>query len=124
MDEFWDFPEEAAAQLVAETLAGVATANVAAHLGKTDSLLHKWREPTAPQFPNLIQFIQIIRYTGNVDGVRLLAEACGFVCLAREGTAPELLRGLAEALANRPKYKRPRGKRVFRLPLFRDQENR
>jgi len=98
MNDFFEDPQAAAALVVRLSKLSLSCKKVAVELDKTESLVHKWGEDDAPQSPNLVQFIKVLKRTRDFDGVRRLAEACGFVCVRRNGSAAEVLRDVAGAL--------------------------
>jgi hypothetical protein len=89
---------EFAALLVRLSMQNISPKKVAGHLRKSDSLVHKWAEGDEPQVPNLEQFLEVLTFTRDFEGVKRLAEACGFVVVRRNGSVPQVLRDLAEDL--------------------------
>jgi len=95
----------------------VSPKKVARHLRKSDSLVHKWAEGDEPQVPNLEQFLETVLFTRDFEGVKRLAEACGFVVVRRKGSPAQVLRELAEDLERQEAGgSKPRSPTQYRFP--------
>ena len=90
--------KEFAALIVRLSMTSHSPGQVARALRRSSSLINKWAEGDEAQVPNLEQFLETILFTRDFEGVKRLAQACGFICVRREGTRAELLRELAEQL--------------------------
>lgn len=82
--KFFQEAGESAALLVRLSMQTVSCKQVARHLDKSDSLVHKWGEAEEIQAPNLEQWLKVLAFSRDFEGVRRLAEACGFVCVRRQ----------------------------------------
>jgi len=89
---------EMAALLVRLSIQSVSAKQVAAILRRSDSLVHKWTEGDEAQVPNLEQWLETVAFTKDFEGVKRLAEACGFVCVRKNGSPAQVLRDLAEEM--------------------------
>lgn len=93
---FWDDLDESTAEMVRLTLFGENVERVAQSMEKSADLFYKAANAGAPQQLNLKQFCKIIQKTGNYAAVKLLAEACGFVVVRKNGDIASVLREMAD----------------------------
>jgi hypothetical protein len=90
--------KEFAALMVRLSMTSQSPGQVARALRRSSSLVNKWTEGDEAQVPNLEQFLETIAFTRDFEGVKRLAEACGFVVVRRNGSPAQVLRDLAEDL--------------------------
>ena len=108
---------EFAALLVRLSIQNTSCSKVAAELDKSLSLIHKWMENDEAQVPNLKQWLELVTFTRDFEGVKRLAEACGFVVVRRNGSVPQVLRDLAEDLERQEAAEgQPRPPIQYRFP--------
>jgi len=96
--EFWDDLDSSIAWMVKKTIAEVKVKKIATKLGCSDQLIYKWTYDDEPQQPSLKQFLTLIRNTGNLDAIRLLAQSCGFLIIKNNHDLPSILRQIAEQI--------------------------
>ena len=89
---------------------------VARALRRSSSLVNKWTEGDEAQVPNLEQFLETILFTRDFEGVKRLAEACGFVVVQRNGSPAQVLRDLAEDMERREAGGHPRPATQYTFP--------
>jgi hypothetical protein len=81
--EFWGDLPRAISFMIRDLLFGRNIARVAQLLGKTDSLLYKWADPSQEALPNALQLFQLITITENCQPVVSAAQACGYDLVPR-----------------------------------------
>jgi hypothetical protein len=113
--------KEFAALMVRLSMTSQSPGQVARALRRSSSLVNKWTEGDEAQVPNLEQFLETIAFTRDFEGVKRVAEACGFVCVRRNGSLAQVLRELAEDLEHQEAGGgQPRPAAQYRFPRERE----